>query len=77
MQRFLSRLRFLEALGPCLNTILVIVGSPHGLTLSGGGLVAGLATPGGQICTLYGPPGRPGGLGAGGWLKLRRTDKTF
>jgi hypothetical protein len=39
--------------------------------------VAGLATQRGQFCTLYGPPGRPGGVEAGGWRKLRRTDKTF
>jgi hypothetical protein len=39
--------------------------------------VAGLATQGGQFCTLYGPPGRPGGVRAGGWQKLRRNDKTF
>jgi hypothetical protein len=54
-----------------LNTILVIVGSPRGLTPPGeGGLVAGLATQGGQFCTLYGPRGQSGGGRGWGVAKI-------
>jgi hypothetical protein len=66
-------------LGRCQNTFPVTTGSPHRPTPrgGGGGVVAGLATPGGRFCTLYDPPGGRGRRGAGPEGKLRRTGCTF
>jgi hypothetical protein len=63
--------------GSCLNTILVIDGSPHGLIPPGGGLVAASASQGGQFCTLYGPPGRPGGGAGWGMAKIAENRQNF